>query len=327
MSSNLRISFIANLLVILAGMGATQQKPPLLQISSPGDDAIVNPGQAVNVVVDSPAGASFTNVGVVGEAPIGFGGIASAVPARLSITIPSDIACRRYMLTAHGLTASGESVESAAIDLDVERPDKPVSLSNQMEQLIMETQGETSQLLLLAKFSDGMILDVSESSRITFQSMDTAVATVDNRGAVTAAGAGTGSVVVTYHTPNASVLRYSIQVTVLPPALTVVPGKLVFGGGAAVTVGAEARARITVTNTTASDGSLHIKSVVASRDFSETNDCIRPSPFPIGGTCTINVTFAPTEQGERKGELTIINSANSVPIVISLHGVAVLTGR
>lgn len=105
----------ARLGVLVAVLGATlalsQQRKPFLQIDSPADRTVVNPGQTITVSVSSPGGVSFKVLGVHGE--LGTSGVAHSVPARFSITIPSGMrACRRYMLTADGVTTTGESVES-----------------------------------------------------------------------------------------------------------------------------------------------------------------------------------------------------------------------
>lgn len=101
------------------GAALAQQSTPLLQITSPADSTVVNPGQTISVMVASPAGASFAEVGVVGEDPIDLSSAATSIPATFSVTIPSDIACRKFMLTAVGATTTGQSAHSATILIDV----------------------------------------------------------------------------------------------------------------------------------------------------------------------------------------------------------------
>ena len=70
------------------------------------------------------------------------------------------------------------------------------------------------------------------------------------------------------------------------------------------------------------DGFLDIASIEVSGDFGETNDC--PMPFPsslaAGESCTIDVTFTPTDVGARTGEVTITSNAPSSPDTIALSG-------
>ncbi len=50
-------------------------------------------------------------------------------------------------------------------------------------------------------------------------------------------------------------------------------------------------------------GSLTISNIVASGDYSQTNDC--PSTLSAGASCTINVAFAPNVLGTTKGAITV----------------------
>src|SRR5882724_9250759 len=101
MYSNFRIALIGTLVVVFAATGSSlaQQSQPQLQINSPADGTIVNPGQTISVAVTSPAGAVFSGVAVQGEDPLGSSSVATTLPAQFSISIPSNLACRRYMLT------------------------------------------------------------------------------------------------------------------------------------------------------------------------------------------------------------------------------------
>ncbi len=181
-----------------ASVCAAQQNPPQLQISTPPDGTVVHPGETVSVTVTSPAGVAFSQVGVIGQDPLGLSDIATSVPATFSFTIPTDIRCGTYMLTADGTTASGESVESATILIDVERPDVPVSLSPLMPGITFEAQGEQSPVVVLATFSDGSILDVTRSSYLAYSSANTGIATVDSNGVVTGVSAGSTLVKAIY---------------------------------------------------------------------------------------------------------------------------------
>jgi hypothetical protein len=64
---------------------------------------------------------------------------------------------------------------------------------------------------------------------------------------------------------------------------------------------------------------LDITSIVASGDFSKKDDC--GSSVPPGGSCTIEVDFAPTRGGHRAGTLTITDNAPDSPQKVSLIGV------
>jgi|SRR5215469_1913682 len=304
------------LLSLVAGLPA-QQNAPLLQIASPASGTLVNPGQTVSVSVTSPANASLSGVGVVGEDPIGFTTVATSVPATFSITIPSSIACRKFPLTAVGAT-SGQTVQSAPILIDVERPDLPIAINPQISGVTLEVLGEQFPLVLLANFSDGSILDVTESTYMTYSSANTAVATVDANGMVTGGSAGSTTVTATY-TLNGQSVQTTVPVTVPPPVMTVSPVSLSFGSQNVDTT--SSAQLLTVTNT--GTGPLRMLGMSANGDFAETDNCTSSSPLAVNATCTVNVTFTPSAVGARAGTLSITNSFNVVPASVALSGTAI----
>lgn len=207
---------VVNVLVgiVVFAYAAAAQQAPQLEISSPSNGEVVEMGQTISVSITSPSRSEFSQVGVIGEDPLGFSIVATSVPASVSITIPKNIACNRYMLTAKGVTTSGQTADSETILIDVEPSDSPVSLAlASPESVIIDNIGERSPILVLGRFSDGTTLAVTESSRVTYSSSDTSVATVDAHGWIKATGSGRASITVSYNSPKS--LSLSIPVTVL----------------------------------------------------------------------------------------------------------------
>lgn len=296
-----------------------QQDQPVLQITSPAPDTIINPGQTMSVTVTSPANAQFSQIAVVGETPIGSNSTASSVPATFSVTVPNNIsACRTYMLTAVGTTTSGQFVHSATILIDVERADMPIAISPQIPSLTFKALGEQFPLKLLATFSDGSVLEVTESTYVTYSSANTAVATVDANGIVTGGSAGSTTITATY-TLNGQSVQTIVPVTVPPPVMTVSPVSLTFGSqNVGTTSSAQA---LTVTNT--SHSPMKIVAVSAMGDFAETDNCASSSPLAVSGSCTINITFTPAAVGSRQGSVNIANGTNSIPATVPMSGTAI----
>jgi len=302
---------------VLASATISQAQQPALQISSPQNGSIVSPGQTLSVTVISPKGTTFSEVALLGPAPIGFNVVETSVPAQFSIAIPADASCRVYSLTADGITSSGQSSTSAPIQIDIERPDLPISLSTpgSDEILILESLGMDVPLKTLATFADGTILDVSESTLMSYISTNTAVATVDATGNVTALGAGSAALSAVY-TQGGKSVQLTLQVQVLSQSLTSSPSSLTFSGQP---VGASSAAQaLTLTNS--SSVSIGISGLSTTGDFSETDGCVASSPLSPRSSCTASVTFSPTASGARTGTVNIANSANLVPISISLSG-------
>jgi hypothetical protein len=187
------------------------QSPKLLQISSPVNGAIVNPGQIVKVMVTSPANGRFEAVAAMSRG--GISSDATSVPAELSVQIPRDSDCGKYLVSVVGRTVSSQPA-SAYLELDVERPDMPTQLSflNDWRQLELRV-GEDFHLNVLATFSDGSILEVTDSSHVTYRSSNTRVATVDRNGEIMSKGAGHAAVTATYTQGNRNV-RIAVQIDV-----------------------------------------------------------------------------------------------------------------
>jgi hypothetical protein len=187
------------------------QPPKLLQITSPAGGTIVNPGQNVKVTVTSPANERFEAVAIMSRG--GISGDATSVPAELSVQIPRNSDCGKYLVSVSGRTVSGQAV-SAYLELDVERADAPTELAflNDWRQLDLRA-GEDFHLNVLATFSDGSNLEVTDSSYVTYRSSNTRVATVDRNGEIMSKGAGHATVTATYTHGNRNV-RVAVQVDV-----------------------------------------------------------------------------------------------------------------
>ena len=70
---------------------------------------------------------------------------------------------------------------------------------------------------------------------------------------------------------------------------------------------------ITVTN--GGSGPLTFCQIAVSSEFSQTNDCpAPPGTIPTSGTCTINVSFAPSSSGSKSGSLTVQGSHGKTAI-------------
>jgi Bacterial Ig-like domain (group 2) len=189
-----------------------------LRIDSPRDGAVVASGETLQVTVSSPARTRFIGITVVMEDPIDTSDQgATSLPAHFAIKIPKNIKSGLYNLNVlAGLAGpagrDGELV-GAGIEVDIERREMPRALEPRVPRFHFEKKGETRDVELLGNFGDGDFVDVTESSRVTFESSDAAVATVDPSGTVTAVGAGHAAVVAWYG-PRERGIKASIPVEV-----------------------------------------------------------------------------------------------------------------
>ena len=203
------------LFCVLAATCATAiDAQPVLKITAPASGVTVSPGQTITVSVS--ARGTVKNVFVIGWDPIGASQAPSAPPYNFTIEIPEKIRPGEYLLTAVGVSESGP-VESESITIDVERPDKPVSLWV-WPSAVEENIGESSLLQVEGTYADGTSADLTNSRRTIFVSDAPAIATVDQQGRVTAVASGSATILV-----NGSA---KVPVTV-KPAMTLVPLRMV----------------------------------------------------------------------------------------------------
>src|SRR3954469_7259805 len=194
-----------------------------LRIDSPRDGAVVAPGDTLQISVSSPARTRFIKIGVVMEDSIGPADQeATSLPAHFAIKIPKDISPGSYTVSAWAGLAGragrdGELV-IAVIEVDIERREMPRAIrlgrvGSTPPQLNFEKKGQTRDIELFGDFGDSDFVDLTESSRVTFESSDAAVATVDTSGTITAVGPGRAAVVAWYG-PRDRGIKASIPVEV-----------------------------------------------------------------------------------------------------------------
>lgn len=103
----------------------------------------------------------------------------------------------------------------------------------------------------------------------------------------------------------------SLSGTGVGAAATLSPVSLSFNG---VTVGKNSSAK-TITVTNSGTSSLTVIGIVASGDFTQTNNC---TSIAAGSSCTINVTFTPTAAWSRSGNIVISDNAYLAPTQVVL---------
>jgi hypothetical protein len=184
-----------------------------LRIDSPRDGAVVAPGETMQVRVSSPDRTRFDGITIVMEDSFDTPDQeATSLPARFAIKIPEDTNPGSYSVSVLGDRANGEQV-LAVIEIDVERRDMPRALTPRLPHFYLDRAGQKGRIELVADFGKGHVLDVTNSSKITYESSDTAVATVDASGTITAVGRGSTSVLVRYG-DGAGAIKATIPVDV-----------------------------------------------------------------------------------------------------------------
>jgi hypothetical protein len=190
-------------------------RDPRLRIDSPRDGAVVAPGDTLQVTVSSPARTRFIGITVVMEDSIDAPEQeATSLPAHFAIKIPKNIKSGLYTVSAvAGRAGRDGELVVAVIEVDIERREMPRAITPRLRGFYFDKKGEMGRIELVGDFGDSDFVDVTESSRVTFESSDAAVATVDKSGTVTAVGPGRAAVVAWYG-PRDRGIKASIPVEV-----------------------------------------------------------------------------------------------------------------
>jgi len=130
-------------------------------------------------------------------------------------------------------------------------------------------------------------------------------------------GTLTGALTVNGTNGTSLVVSLSGTVPTPPPTISLSTTSLSF---ASQTVGTTSGPQsVTLSNT--SNFNLAITSIIASQQFTESDNC--GSSLAGGASCTINVSFAPTAGGAVSGTLTLTNNAANSPQSVALSGTGV----
>ena len=258
----------------------------------------------------------FSHVAIAGNFPFSFESVEDVpgVPCRFSITIPEDVSPGKYQVIALGQNSSGQLSESTPSLIDVETTDSPLQLIAEPTEITLREPGVQVPLRILGHYSDGRMIDLTNSSKIVYNLSDPSTAAVNETGTVTGIDPGNAVLSITYEGQAAVA---SVAITVHSSSLSVSPAALSFESMPVGDRGPEQG--VTVTN--GSDVNLEINDLEITGDFSERNDCVISSPLPPGGICTIYARFRPTAVGERVGNISIKNNVSILPLHISLAGI------
>jgi archaellum component FlaF (FlaF/FlaG flagellin family) len=128
-----------------------------------------------------------------------------------------------------------------------------------------------------------------------------------------AAGPMTGAITVTDSAAN-SPQAVSLTGTGVQPAVQLSPTSLTFSVQLVFTNSKPQNVTLTNTGT----GTLTIASIAVTGQFTQTNTC--GTSVAPGASCTINVTFRPTNKGTLTGTVTVTDNAPGSPQTVSLTG-------
>lgn len=246
-----------------------------------------------------------------------------------------------YSLSHNGGRTDTSSIPDASVTLINTSLSSPELVSNQVDGTATVQTATAPEVTLSANsltFARQALNTTSAAQRLTITNTGSAalivssVATSGDFGetttCATVAVGGTCHIDVTF-TPTAAQLRagsLTIESNALDtpetigltgrggfPGVSLNPSSLSFGSQLISTTSASQR--IVLTNS--GEDTLTVSSVLASGEYTLTSTCAVVAP---GGTCNIDVTFAPTTAGDQPGSVVISDDASGSPHTARLSG-------
>ena len=295
--------------------------PPSVSITSPSGGATVKGPVTIAATASDNAGVISVQFQVDG---VNLGPAATAVP--YSVVWDTSVAASgAHTLGAVAIDAVGNATASAPVSVVVGAPGGAFSTSaliygpqlvntSSVARSVTVTSTGTEALQISGFTETG---DFSQTNNCAASLPPNAVCIVKITFAPTARGKRSGTIVLNSNIsgPAPSI---SLTGTGFGPVAIVSPSSVPFA--ARVVDTASPSKSVTLTNT--GDSTLHIQTISASGDFTQSHNC--GTKLSAGGRCTMNVIFKPTAYGSRTGTLTITDDASGgSPQTVNLSGTGV----
>jgi hypothetical protein len=204
------------MVLLSASSGAQTFRSTALVITSPATGTVVAPGQTVSVSVTVNSGPYPNGISIVGGQGGGgaevMAGPLSGTSLTFTVTVPANAPPGPLEISALGPDSSGTVDASAAVTLDVERTDSPVSLRVSPSSMNFSGVGRSLSLTVIGVYADGSWQSLSNSSLLKVISSNAAVATPTSNDSIKAVGPGNTTIQVSYGSLAATVPIY------VPPA-------------------------------------------------------------------------------------------------------------
>lgn len=173
--------------LLLTSLSMAQQ----LQILSPTDGAVINPGQTIDISI-------LCDPSIVTVAVTPTNGLLTITPleppSSFRLTVPSNMPSGTY-----GLVAMANDGEASIIRIHVEQTDTPASININAPRILFENINDQLPLEVIALFKDGSKKDITHSISTKYTIANQNVASVTDDGILTAVGSGGTTVTATYN--------------------------------------------------------------------------------------------------------------------------------
>lgn len=184
-----------------------------VSITRPSAGEVVAPGTTLHIEVSADSDGNISNMAIV--SPLGIGDeVRTSPPWSFTLNVPRDARASGDLIGPEPIsvafrrcgknpdmnsTCLQDMFPTASTVVDVEDPTPATKLSALFPSISFDGVDLTqSNMQIFADFADGLQLDVTSSTRISFSSTNPAVADVDENGIVKQVGPGNAQIEVTY---------------------------------------------------------------------------------------------------------------------------------
>jgi hypothetical protein len=193
---------IDSLIVFLFLLGCVPPAPGQeITVTSPANGTVYAPGSTINVTA-AVSGKSIVAVAATAQGMATSNYLLTG-PYSMTLAVPAD-AIGPKNLFAIGVIANNTAIFSPMVTVDIEPTATPVSIAFDQSLVAFGYVGLQQRVGVTATFSDGSVLDLSKSTRITFTSGNTSVVSVDPTGLMTSLAPGNTSIKASYGTLTAT---------------------------------------------------------------------------------------------------------------------------
>ncbi len=184
-----------------------------VSIVNPSAGTVVSPGEVLHIEASADSDKDISGMGIV--SPLGFGNeTRMSPPWSFTLNVPrEEVGIAGPLIDSQPLYADFRrcgndqnpqaacnqgAPDSASTEVDVEDPTPATKLWSRIPSLSFDSINDSDHLNIVAVFVDGLELEVTRSTYISFSSTNPTVAAVDDDGLITRVGTGKAEIEVTY---------------------------------------------------------------------------------------------------------------------------------
>ena len=165
-------------------------REPELRIISPAKGASVTAGQDLTIDIWTAKDGIAMILVMLGGMPIEAKHVSGPPPYRFSVRVPPAARLGLSELAVMARVAGPLSLLSYPVVVDVERADPPQTIRVSPASLALHYIGDRNQIQVMGSYAGEGEVDISKSTRLTYESENPGIASVSSEGTVTGVSSG-----------------------------------------------------------------------------------------------------------------------------------------